>query len=242
VDTFIEIPTIQASITDPNEMRRKDVLKMPIKITSKESTIRQFPSVLLKKQTVGHYKTDETIKPALEKHLSNNDQLNLRLLEASEELKRTHEELLKHKSELEKRNKDLLIAKQAFSILAKDSENGKKEIEKKIAYIVTNKIMPIIMELQKPGKLDKYRPDLEALTTFIKNLIGNSENYNILISLTDTEMRVAVMIKEGLTSAKIANLLYISRETVKTHRKHIRKKLCINKADINLSSYLKSKL
>jgi DNA-binding CsgD family transcriptional regulator len=213
---------------------------MSIKTTSKESTIRQFPSVLLNRQTESHYKTDETFEPAIEKLLSNNNQLNLKLLEASEQLKCTHEDLLKYKSELERKNKELLIAKQAFSILAKDSDNGKKEIEEKIAHIVTIKIMPIIKELQSLVKLDKYLPDFEVLETFINSLTASSENYNVLISLTDTEMRVAAMIKNGLTSHKIANLLYISEETVKTHRKHIRKKLCINKSEINLSSYLKS--
>jgi DNA-binding NarL/FixJ family response regulator len=55
-------------------------------------------------------------------------------------------------------------------------------------------------------------------------------------------MRVALMIKNGLTSQQISDLLCISLHTVKTHRKNIRKKLKISDTNINLVSYLKSKL
>jgi DNA-binding CsgD family transcriptional regulator len=53
---------------------------------------------------------------------------------------------------------------------------------------------------------------------------------------------VAVMVKNGLTSQKIADMLYISLDTVKTHRKNIRKKLKIQNSKVNLTSYLRSRL
>ena len=76
----------------------------------------------------------------------------------------------------------------------------------------------------------------------IHNLISGFIYYDeIDTSLTDQEMRVAVMVKNGLTSPKIVNLLNISLNTVKTHRKHIRKKLKIQNSKVNLASFLRSK-
>jgi DNA-binding CsgD family transcriptional regulator len=62
---------------------------------------------------------------------------------------------------------------------------------------------------------------------------------NIITTLSTAEMRVAAMIKNGLTSKEIATKLSISVDTVKTHRKNIRKKLNIQNASIDLANYLR---
>ena len=49
--------------------------------------------------------------------------------------------------------------------------------------------------------------------------------------LSDREIEVIVHISEGLTSKEIANRLYISEHTVKTHRKNIFRKLDIRDSD-----------
>jgi DNA-binding NarL/FixJ family response regulator len=60
----------------------------------------------------------------------------------------------------------------------------------------------------------------------------------IIGPLTPTETKVAVMAQNGMKSFEIANQLHISMETVKTHRKNIRKKLGIQNSDLNLFTYL----
>ena len=49
-----------------------------------------------------------------------------------------------------------------------------------------------------------------------------------LDSLTETERRVARLVREGLTNAEIAERLFISRRTVDTHLSHIFVKLGIS--------------
>jgi DNA-binding CsgD family transcriptional regulator len=89
----------------------------------------------------------------------------------------------------------------------------------------------------------KIMADLDVLETNLSSIFSTSNNHHEIISyLTDQEMRVAALIKRGLTSQKISNLLCISEETVKTHRKNIRKKLKINNTNTNLISYLKSNM
>ena len=85
--------------------------------------------------------------------------------------------------------------------------------------------------------------DLDVLETNVNSLFSVSDNHHEIINiLTDQEMRVTALIKRGLTSQKISNLLCISEDTVKTHRKNIRKKLKIQNSNINLISYLKSNM
>ena len=108
--------------------------------------------------------------------------------------------------------------------------------------IISSKIMPIIKELQKDKDCQKRLVDLDILIAHLNGLSPESSRHNIIdTALTEQEMRVAVMVKNGLTSQKIADMLYISLHTVKTHRKNIRKKLKIQNSKVNLSSYLNSK-
>ena len=60
--------------------------------------------------------------------------------------------------------------------------------------------------------------------------------------LTPTELRTAFLIWNGLTTDEIAKHMHISPETVKSHRKNIRKKLGLNKSHHNLRAHLQAAL
>ena len=60
--------------------------------------------------------------------------------------------------------------------------------------------------------------------------------------LTPTELRTALLIRNGLTTDEIAKHMHISPETVKSHRKNIRKKLGLNKSHHNLRAHLQAAL
>jgi DNA-binding CsgD family transcriptional regulator len=60
------------------------------------------------------------------------------------------------------------------------------------------------------------------------------------LRLTPREMEICDLLKGGLSSKEVAELLGISPETVEKHRRHIRKKLGISKKDINLVTYLQN--
>ena len=178
-----------------------------------------------------------------------NDELEKRVKERSAELdnaleiiKRREKDLIRRKSALEKLNKELLDTNQALSVLAENIDKEKEHMEKRISQEVTGKIMPIIKGLQKDVYCQKRLADLEVLAQYLNDIVsGSTSNHLLNSSLTDQEMRVAVMIKNGLTSQKIADMLNISLHTVKFHRKSLRKKLDIQKSGISLKAYLKSK-
>ena len=178
-----------------------------------------------------------------------NDELEQRVKERSAELdnaleiiKRREKDLIRRKSALEKLNKELLDTNQALSVLAENIDKEKEHMEKRISQEVTGKIMPIIKGLQKDVYCQKRLADLEVLAQYLSDIVPDSTSNHLLnSSLTDQEMRVAVMIKNGVTSQKIADMLNNSLHTVKFHRKSLRKKLDIQKTGIRLEAYLKSK-
>ena len=164
-----------------------------------------------------------------------NDALNI--------IQRSEKELIQRKSALERLNKELLDTNQALSVLASNIDKEKDNMEKRISQEVTAKILPIIKELQKDAYCKKRQADLEMLAHYLKALVPDSiSNYPFHSFLTEQEMRVAVMIRNGLTSQKIADMMNISLHTVKSHRKNLRKKFNIQKTDIDLCTYLKSKI
>jgi DNA-binding NarL/FixJ family response regulator len=165
------------------------------------------------------------------------------LNDALKTLKLSETELSQRKSALEKLNRELLETNQALSVLARNIDKNKEELEERYFKLCNSKIIPILKGLQNDVYCQKRQADLELMITYLNEAFRESPQHErIDYYLTDQEMRVAVMIRNGLSNQQIADLLCISLHTVKTHRKNIRKKLKISNTDINLVSYLKSRL
>jgi PAS domain S-box-containing protein len=165
------------------------------------------------------------------------------LFDTLKKLEEKEKDLAQHKSDLEKLKKEMIETNHAFSVLARNIDKNKEVFEKKIYDTTTVKILPIINDLKNNRSCQRIMADLDVLETNLNSLFSGSNHHHEIINiLTDQEMRVAALIKRGLTNQKISNLMYISEHTVKTHRKNIRKKLKINNTNINLSSYLKSNM
>ncbi len=154
-----------------------------------------------------------------------------------------HKELLKHKLELEKVNKELLETNETVSVLAQNISKGRGKAQKKIALTISSKIMPIVEQLRTAKTLEGRRTELDVLAFYLHDMTSSlTRGMDEFISFSPSEMTVAAMIKNGLTSRQIADRLYISLETIKTHRRNIRKKLKINNAKFSLVNYLRLKL
>ena len=169
------------------------------------------------------------------------EERTLELKSAAEELKERQEELLRHKSQLEKVNNELMETNKAVSILARNIDKNKQEMESAIAKTINSMLIPTIKDLRKAKTVDGLHSAVDILATQVQAIINDlSGGMNILAPLTPTEMRVAVMIKNGLTSQNLANKLNISLHTAKTHRRNLRKKLNVQNSRINLTSYLRA--
>jgi GAF domain-containing protein len=184
-------------------------------------------------------KTIEEINKGLEQRIQARTSA---LRNAAAKLLRKHNELLEAKAKLEEMNWILKDTNTSLTVLAKNIDIDKKEARKKIFSTVNERIMPILTGLKNEEMLERYRTELDILVEQIQGLTKGPKWQTPLSGiLSVAETRVAVMIKNGLSSQTIAKELNISSDTVKTHRRNIRKKLNIQNKSINLAAYLKSK-
>ena len=161
--------------------------------------------------------------------------------------KQTEAELIREQIILENRvkeqTKELVETNRALSVLARNIDQKRERSQEKILKTINSKILPIIESFQKNMTFAKHQTEIDVLKTYLNELIADPKDEpGVIFILSNAELRVATMIKNGFTSPEIARLLSISLDTVKTHRKHIRRKLNISNTKINLTTYLRSNL
>jgi len=166
----------------------------------------------------------------------------LEFRQAYEEVKHKREELLFNESKLKETNKQLMETNNALSVLAQNIDRTRKEAEFQISTKIRSSIMPLIEKFKESKHLAEFSVELGVLMDFMDDLLtGLSMEPQIAHVLSATEFRVAALIKNGLTSDEIANHMYVSPFTVKSHRRNIRKKLHLSHSNHSLKTYLQSK-
>ena len=162
------------------------------------------------------------------------------LKKSVKELECKCKELSLLKIEGEKINNELLETNNALSILAKNINGHRLEAEKTVAGTINSKIMPVVDNLRNSDKFDDIQSGLDVLDAHLQTLTKELRGeMNTVTNLTPSEVQVATMIKNGMKSREIAEKFYISLQTVKTHRRNIRKKLNIQLPNTSLASYLR---
>ena len=221
---------------------RKDGSALPVEFTgAKIIWSGQIASLVM----IRDLKAPRQIGDELDKLKNELVRCALDLRNASNELEIKHKELSRRKLELEKAGSELVQANTAFSVLTRNIDKKKTDLQKEVALAVSSRIMPIVKELRGDKSFRKARAKLEMLSSHLNSLttgVGVEDTKNIIVSLSPAELQVAMLIKDGFTSESIARMLFLSLHTVKTHRKNIRRKLKINNSNINLNTYLKSYL
>jgi PAS domain S-box-containing protein len=222
----------------------KDGKKIPIEVASAKSDWGGQPAdIVVIRDITERIKAEKALHTAHDELERRVKERTLELNDALKTLQRSEKELSQRKLSLEKVNKELMETNQAVSVLARNIDKKKEELEKKIFRMCNGKLLPILKGLQNDVYCQKRQADLELIINYLNEITRDSPLYREIDShLTGQEMRVAVMIKNGLTSQQISDSLCISLHTVKTHRKNIRKKLNIDNKSVNLFTYLKSKI
>jgi PAS domain S-box-containing protein len=167
------------------------------------------------------------------------------------ERKRAEEELKRHQKHLEEmvkeRTMDLEIKSTTLQelnttlkVLLKQREDDKKDMEKRFVMNVQNLVLPYIAQVKK-GRLDVgQRSYLDIIETHLNEittpLLKNIRQFN----LTPTEIKVATLVKQGISTKKAAEILNIARGSIDVHRKKIRSKLGLSNRRVNLQSYLEN--
>lgn len=132
----------------------------------------------------------------------------------------------------------------ALSTLASNIERERNHVEANIEKTIKLSILPFIEGTLKREDLSRnHQRDLELLRNLVTDLtLMLNVRQTLSTTLTPTEFRMAILIGGKLKTNEIAAHLNISSETVKSHRKNIRKKLGINKSHDNLRVHLQTAL
>jgi len=127
-------------------------------------------------------------------------------------------------------------------VLLNRSDEDKKDIEGKVLTNVKDLVIPYIDKLDSSSMDRNQKVCLQILRTNLQNIISPfsrrlSSKYN---NLTPAEIRVSNLVKDGMTTKEIASFSSLSKRTIDSYRKSIRKKLGIQNKKTNLMSYLLS--
>ncbi len=148
------------------------------------------------------------------------------------EHKKAEEQLREQKLSLEQKNI-------ALGEILEQVHIEKNKIKDDIAANVRESVLPVLEKLKKKKESKKYAELLCDHMESIASSYGREitkKSYN----LTPRELEICNMVKGGLTSKEIADLIHLSRLTIEKHRRNIRKKLRISGKKSNLTSFLKT--
>lgn len=160
-------------------------------------------------------------------------------MKAEEALKKAHDEL---EIRVKERTVELREKNIALKVLLTQREDDKKELEHNILSNIKSLIQPHIIKLKRNNANSEDIAYLNIIESNLEDIISPfsqklSSNY---MRFTSKEIQIAGLIKEGKKDKEIMEIMNIAFDTVKAHRKNIRKKLGIHGKGINLRNKLLS--
>ncbi|MDD4872199.1 MAG: LuxR C-terminal-related transcriptional regulator [Kiritimatiellae bacterium] len=158
----------------------------------------------------------------------------------SDALLASEKRLSKMATELRRQSAVLKQKNVALKEVLAQIETDRMETKKLVTVNIEKSIMPILrkMRLEAGPKDQKYLDLLEAVLKDIMSQFG--ARIASATSLSARELEICNMIKSGLSSKEIAQMLHLSVRTIDTFRNRIRKKLGITSKDESLYTHIQS--
>jgi DNA-binding CsgD family transcriptional regulator len=170
------------------------------------------------------------------------DELEIKVKERTAELEKTVELLYDENNERKLAENALESKNIALREVIKQIDIEKDKLRYDVEVNVKNTLLPILSKLEVPEKSHRY---YELMKYHLNELVSSfgreiaKEDYNLTAREMDArEMEICNMIKGGLRSKEISDILHISFETVEKHRKNIRKKVGLLNKSTSLFSFL----
>lgn len=129
----------------------------------------------------------------------------------------------------------------ALRTVIESVEEEKKDMHEDFALQVREQIMPALDRMIKEPLPQMRRSFGKFIKERLSALAGETGDHfeDLLLKLTPREVEICRYIEAGKSSEHIAELLSIAADTVRTHRKNIRRKLGLQGNSVSLISYLK---
>jgi DNA-binding CsgD family transcriptional regulator len=142
-----------------------------------------------------------------------------------------------NKKKLTQRKKELERLNTALNVLLEKRENDKSELEQNLVKTIQTELLPLTTRLKKVSTNKNSINIINTIETKLRQLqLVSSDNLSTILS--QTELQVANLIREGKQSKEIAEILNISKSTVDTHRDSIRHKLGLKNTNKRLKEIL----
>ena len=156
------------------------------------------------------------------------------------ERKKAESALRESEKKLKEQNVLLEQKNTALREIMNQNRDEKERLAKQVQANVDHLLKPVINKLKGKGSPfeERYISLLEANLKEITSSYGNDLSSK-MFSLTQREIDICNMIKNGFSSKQISEALHIGTRTIETHRNNIRKKLSILGKEVNLATYLK---
>lgn len=158
------------------------------------------------------------------------------------ERRQAQNKLKEGEANLAKLSTELEEAKNALRVIFRSRREDQEYLEARLQKNINEFVIPYIMKLEKYNMDERNKNYLTILKSNLQDIVSPFL-HNICTwykDLTPTEIAVVVMVRNGMKSKNIAELIGVSVGTVDTHRNNIRKKLGLKKGKVNLRSYLLS--
>lgn len=155
--------------------------------------------------------------------------------------KKAEDALRTRERDLEIKSRELEELNTALRVLLKRGDEDKKELENKIVTNVRDLVLPYLDELKKRERDAGSSTCLTIVESNLRSIIApfGQKLTQTFSHLTNREVTVAELIKEGKSSKEIADLLNVTESAVNIYRYRLRKKLGLKRRD-NLRAYLLS--
>jgi PAS domain S-box-containing protein len=155
------------------------------------------------------------------------------------EQKQIENSLRTREQELEVKNVQLEDLNATLRVLLKQRGNDRNDLEETVLANVKKLIVPFLEKMTIEPINAKTRAYLETLESNLRDIISPfahkiSSKY---VNLTNREVQIASLIKDGRATKEIAEMLNLSESSINIHRYNMRKKLGLSKKH-NLHAYL----
>ena len=129
----------------------------------------------------------------------------------------------------------------ALRTVIQSVEEEKKDMHEDFALQVREQILPALDRMVREPVPQMRRSFGRFIKERLSALAGETGDQfeELLLKLTPREVEVCRYIESGKSTERIGELLSITADTVRTHRKNIRRKLGLQGKSISLISYLK---
>ena len=162
------------------------------------------------------------------------------------ELQKAHDEL---ENRVEERTRELNVQKSnleeaniALQVLLDKRQEDKKELEDNVLTNANELVAPYFEKIRKTNLNHQQKAILSIIESNLSEITSPFARKMSMqfLNLTPTEIHVANLIRHGINSKDIAEIMGLSPQTIYNHRKNIRKKFGLEKKKTNLRSHLLS--